>query len=89
MNFCTKAMYSLVQGRGQGALLPSRVLKSHLEAEMAEAAVQEFLFPSWAMFLRVRRGIQIFIKYLHATLKSSVYHWQGTYHNWEALPCCV
>jgi len=35
MNFWTKGMYSLVAGRGQGALLPSKVFKSHLEAEMA------------------------------------------------------
>lgn len=85
MNFWTKGMYSLVPGRAQGALLPSRVLKFHLKAGMAEAAVQQFLSPSWAMFLRARRGIQIFIKYLHAILKSSAYHWQGTCHNWEAL----
>lgn len=88
MNLWTKGMYFLVQGRGQ-ELCFSPECSSHLQAELAEAAVQEFLCLSWAMFLRARKGIQIFIKYLHAILRSSAYHWQGTCHSWEALPYCV
>lgn len=52
-------MYSLVEGRGQGALLPSEVFEAHLKAETAAAAVQQFLSPPWATFLRVRRHSDI------------------------------
>lgn len=55
MNFWTKGTYSLVEGKGQGALLPSKAFEPQLEAETAAAAVQQFPSPSWATFLRVRR----------------------------------
>lgn len=40
-------------------MLPFTAFESHLRAETATAAVQQFLFPSWAMFLRVRRHSDI------------------------------